>query len=56
MLDVEVGKQEESQKPRAQPHQRTQRFQEGFVFRLAVFAFSLSTKLNVPGADKLMFS
>lgn len=39
VLNVEVGKQEESQKTRAQAHQRTQRFREGF--RLTVFAFSL---------------
>lgn len=39
VLNVEMGKQEESQKTRAQPHQRTRRVEEGF--RLAVFAFSL---------------
>lgn len=54
VLNVEVGQQEESQKTRAQPHQRTRRSEEGF--HLAVFAFSLSTKLNVLGADRLMFS
>lgn len=37
---VEVGKQEESQKTRAQPHRRTRRCEDGS--HLAVFAFPLS--------------
>lgn len=53
VLNVEVENRKSHRKTRAQPHQRTRRFQEGF--RLAVFAF-LSTTLNVLGADRLMFS
>lgn len=52
VLKVEVENRKSHRKTRAQPHQRT-RFHVGF--RLAVFAF-LSTKLNVLGADRLMFS
>ena len=38
--NVEVGKQEESQKTRAQPHRRTQCFSRGFSSRSLCF-FSL---------------
>lgn len=55
MLKWKTGRVTEK-KTRAQPHQGTRRFRVGFFPRLAVFAFSSLQKLNVLGADGLMFS
>lgn len=52
VLNVEMGKQEESQKTRAQPHQRTRRVEEGFRLGLR---FSPLQSWMSSGPDELMF-